>query len=111
MTEASSSLFFSPFAEKKNTRIHVAYSNRFLPSLLSQSRRRFRFPLVKDPPSLMVMIVDFNCEKLLTKGYCVYVFFDLHLFGFHEKYVFHKATVQFTRFKILISHLKNIEMY
>ena len=22
------------------------------------------------------------CEKLLTKGYCVYVFFDLHLFGF-----------------------------
>ena len=30
----------------------------------------------------MVMIVDFNCEKLLKKGYCVYVFFDLHLFGF-----------------------------
>ena len=112
MTEASSSLFFFSVCEKKkNTRIHVAYSNRFPPSLLSQSRRRFRFPLVKDPPSLMVMIVDFNCEKLLTKGHCVYVFFYLHLFGFHEKYVFHKATVQFTRFKILISHLKNIEMY
>ena len=38
--------FFSVF-EKKNTRIHVAYSNRFRPSLPSQSRCRFRFPLVK----------------------------------------------------------------
>ena len=30
----------------------------------------------------MVKILDFNYEKPLTKGYCVYVFFDLHLFGF-----------------------------
>ena len=47
LTEASSSpIFFSVF-EKKNTGVHVAYSNRFRPSPLSQSRRRFRFPLIK----------------------------------------------------------------
>ena len=30
-------------------------------------------------PIFMVKILDFNCEKFLTKSY---VFFDLHLFGF-----------------------------
>ena len=38
--------FFSPFS-KKNKRIYIAYSNSFHPPPLSQSRRRFRFPLVK----------------------------------------------------------------
>ena len=47
LTEASSTLIFFLRFRQKNTRIHVAYSNRFRPSLLSQSRRRFRFPLDK----------------------------------------------------------------
>ena len=42
-----SHLFFFSVFEKKNTRIHVAYWNRFRPSLPSQSRRRFRSPLVE----------------------------------------------------------------
>ena len=29
----------------------------------------------------MVKILDFNCEEVRVKS-CVYVFFDLHLFGF-----------------------------
>lgn len=40
-------LFFFSVFEKKNTGVHVAYSNRFRPSPLSQSRHRFRFPLIK----------------------------------------------------------------
>ena len=47
LTEASSSLICFLRFRKKHTRVHVAYSNRFRPSLLSQSQRRFRFPLVK----------------------------------------------------------------
>ena len=42
----------------------------------------------------MVKILDFNCEKLMTKSkLCMlYVFFDLHLFGFslEIQYIFHK---------------------
>ena len=33
----------------------------------------------------MVKILDFNCEKLLTKSHCVYVFFALRLFGFSQE--------------------------
>ena len=30
-------------------------------------------------PILKIKILDFNCEKLLTKSYCVHVFFDIQL--------------------------------
>ena len=36
----------------------------------------------------MVKILDFNCEKLLTKSYYVYVFFDLHFWGIFTRNVF-----------------------
>ena len=52
----------------------------------------------------MVKILDSNCVRNVWQN----VFFEFCL-DFHEKYVFHKATMQYRRFKILISFLKNID--
>ena len=43
--------------------------------------KKNKFLYKKITPILMVKILDFNCVRnLLTKSYCVYVFFDLHFF-------------------------------
>ena len=81
------------------------------PNLFSLARKN-RLLYKKITPILMVKILDFNCEKLLTKSYYVYVFSDLHFFGIFTRNMFSiklQCNIDNLKSKYLIKY--NIEMY